>query len=76
MSNERVQHQQSSTGYQIRINWEPVRWSVSLDSDVIDEYSKLCSENIGEYVDIVAIRTEILMNQHTYNQMKKHFARK
>ncbi len=66
-------HQRSGTEYQIRINGNPVFFDTILNRYFFDEYDRLCKENEGEYVDIVCVRTEILMNQGNYHQMKKHF---
>ena len=67
-------HQQSGTEYQARINGSPILWDNSVSRDLLCNYAKVCADNPNDYVDIVAVRTEILMNQHTYMQMKKHFA--
>lgn len=66
-------HQTSSFEYQIRIDGEPVRHSTILTKDELDIYLDLCKTNAHKYVDIVVVRTEILINQFNYSQMKKHF---
>lgn len=67
-------HQQSGTEYQIRINGAPVAWYPYFDKYTLAEYAKVCNDNAGEYVDIVSVRTEILLNQGSYHQMKLHFS--
>lgn len=68
-------HQQSGTEYQVRINGSPVIYYNILSNDLFDHYAKVCADNPNDYVDIVAVRTEILMNQHTYSQMQRHFCK-
>jgi hypothetical protein len=67
-------HQSSETHYQTRVDGKPVGYHSSIGKDEINEWLKLCAENEGCYVDIVQIRTEILMNQYNYHLMKKHFS--
>ena len=66
-------HQQSGTEYQVRINGSPVIYCNNLSNGLLDQYAKTCADNPDDYVDIVSVRTEILMNQHTYSQMRRHF---
>lgn len=66
-------HQSSSFEYQIRVDGVPVYWSHILCDEVFSEYSERCKINDGCYVDIVIVNTEILVNQFTYNEMKRHF---
>lgn len=68
------EHQSSKTEYQIRIDGEPKYYPMYIDRQCLDAFAKLCADNPGKYVDIVSIRTEILFNQGTYHQIKKHFA--
>ncbi len=66
-------HQQSGTVYQVRVNGLAVAHWSSVDAAFLDEFAKVCEKNPDEYVDIVSVRTEILMNQNTYSQMQRHF---
>lgn len=66
-------HQQSNTEYQVRINGMPILWYSNIHKDLLLTYAQVCADHPNDYVDVVAVRTEILMNQHTYMQMKKHF---
>ena len=60
-------HQQSRTEYQIRINGRAVRWFSLFTNEVMEHYAEVCADNQGEYVDIVSVRTEILLNQGSYS---------
>jgi len=40
----------------------------------MERWLKACQENPGCYVDIVSIRTEVIMGQFNYDCLKKHFA--
>jgi len=71
---EELQHQRSETEYRIRINGGAVRYYTEMHKTMLDEFAKICAENPDDYVDIVSIRTEILMSQYSYHQMKRHFA--
>lgn len=68
-----MSHQTSSTEYKIRINGSPVAHWSSIDSYFLDEFAKVCKDNPNDSVDFVMVRTEIIMNQFNYDQMKKHF---
>ena len=67
------QHQQSETEYQIRINGSAVRYFPFFNNEVLEHYAQVCADNQGDYVDIVSVRKEILLNQGSYHQMKRHF---
>ncbi len=69
------QHQQSETEYQIRINGRAVRYYPFFTNNVLEDYAQVCADNHGEYVDIVSVRKEILLNQGSYHQMKRHFCK-
>jgi hypothetical protein len=66
-------HQQSGTVYQVRVNGSAVAHWSSVDHSLLDEFANVCAQNPDEYVDIVSVRTEILMSQNTYSQMQRHF---
>jgi hypothetical protein len=70
-----VTHQQSRTEYQVRINGKAVSDSPSMDNEMMDSFANACAENPEVYVDIVSVRTEILMNQFNYRQMQRHFVK-
>lgn len=72
---EQLTHQQSGTEYQIRVNGNPVSDSPSLDNEMLDSFANACAKQPEDYVDIVSIRTEILMNQFNYRQMQRHFVK-
>ena len=66
-------HQQSGTVYQVRVNGAAVAHWSTIDNFFLAEFASVCAKNPDEYVDIVSVRTEILMNQNTYSQMQRHF---
>jgi len=66
-------HQSSGSEYQIRIDGKPVAYPMIICPAVMNEWLDLCHENPDCYVDIVSVHTEIVMSQHTYTQVKKHF---
>lgn len=66
-------HQTSHTEYQVRIDGNPVFFSNIMDSDTINEWTKAAINNPDCYVDIAKVSVEIIVNQFTYNQLKKHF---
>jgi hypothetical protein len=68
-----LMHQQSGTEYQIRINGHQVAWFSLYTKEIMDEYANVCRDNPKDYVDIVSVRTEILLNQGSYQIMKRHF---
>lgn len=70
--NEKI-HQSSTAEYQIRVDGKPIYWSHMLCRELLMEYADQCKNNAGCYVDIVRVNTEILVNQFTYNEMKRHF---
>jgi len=69
-------HQGSDTRYQIRIDGKPTKEYSTIGNTEIEEWLSLCDNNPDCYVDIVQLRTEILMSQFNYNIMKKHFKTK
>lgn len=64
----------SKTNYLIRINGAPISEFQSFDRYAIEEFARVCEERQGDFVDVVSVRTEILMNQYSYHEMKKHFS--
>lgn len=70
---EEKQHQSSHTEYQIRVDGKPVYWPSGLYTGALEKYAELCEQHPDCYVDIVSVRTEILLNQGCYQQLKKHF---
>lgn len=68
-------HQSSKNEYQIRVNGVPYRYYSAMSKEVYDTYLGVCSDLPDDYVDIVLIRTEILMSQYDYHQMKRHFGK-
>lgn len=70
-----VTRQQSGTEYQVRINGKPLCDSPSLDNEMLDCFANACAEKPEDYVDIVSVRTEILMSQFNYRQMQRHFVK-
>lgn len=67
------EHQSSETSYQIRINGTPFSHHSVIGHNEINDFLELCEIRPNDYVDIVSIRTEIIMSQCNYNLMKKHF---
>jgi hypothetical protein len=70
-----VTRQQSGTEYQVRINGKQLCDSPSLDNEMLDSFANACAEKPEDYVDIVSVRTEILMSQYNYRQMQLHFVK-
>ena len=69
-----LEHQTSNTEYRIRINGGAVRYYHDMHKTMLDEFAVIARDNPEDYVDIVSVRTEILLNQGSYYQMKRHFA--
>jgi len=69
-----LEHQTSHTQYQIRINGAGVRFYNDMHKNMITEFAAIARDNPNDYVDIVSVRTEILVNQYSYHQLKRHFA--
>jgi hypothetical protein len=67
------QHYASENEFRIRVNGTAVRYYSVMSSQIINDFVEICAENHSEYVDVVSIRTEILISQHTYGLMEKHF---
>jgi hypothetical protein len=68
-----IVHQSSNYEYQVRVNGKPIGFWGTTTTEIFEMYANACKANPNEYVDIVHVRTEILMNQGTYHQLKKHF---
>lgn len=71
--NQPSQRNRSETEYRIRINGGHVRFYKDMHQEVMGDFAQICADNPDDYVDIVLVRTEIVMNQYSYNQMKRHF---
>ena len=69
-----LEHQASHTQYQIRINGGGVRFYNDMHKNMMTEFAAIARDNPDDYVDIVSVRTEILVNQYSYHQLKRHFA--
>lgn len=59
--------------YQIRVDCKAVKYYDSLDSDVFEDFVAVCAVNPNKYVDIMKVSYEIIMNQHSHSQLRKHF---
>lgn len=68
-----LEHQTSRTQYQIRINGVGVRFYNDMHKNMMTEFAAIARDNPDDYVDIVSVRTEILVNQYSYHQLKRHF---
>lgn len=63
----------SKTQYQIRINGSFACELDCFDKYSIEKFAEICRDNPNDFVDVVFVRTEILMNQFSYHQMQRHF---
>lgn len=70
---DKLEHQTSHTQYRIRINGVGVRFYNDMHKNMMTEFAAIARDNPNDYVDIVSVRTEILVNQYSYNQLKRHF---
>lgn len=66
-------HQSSNTEYQIRIDGTPMRYYSTISPEFIADWLEVCAANPRCYVDIVSVRTEIIVNQGLYSLMGRHF---
>ena len=71
MSDKR--HQANNSEYQVRVDGKPVYFNGCISRHMFDKYRELCKENPDCYVDIVRVATDIICNQWTYHEFKRHF---
>jgi hypothetical protein len=66
-------HQANNSEYQIRVDGNPVYFNGCISTHTFDNYRDLCRKNPDCYVDIVRVSTDIICNQNTYQEFKRHF---
>lgn len=66
-------HQMNKSEYQIRVDGKPVYFNGMISGHTFIKYIELCKEHPDCYVDIVRVSTDIICNQSTYNEFKRHF---
>ncbi|WP_415913065.1 hypothetical protein [Neptuniibacter sp. QD37_11] len=69
-------HQSSHTQYQVRVDGKPVFHTHSIDEEAMDKWLEASEANPGCYVDLVSVRTEIIMNLYNYDRVRKHFSQR
>ena len=66
-------HQANRSEYQVRVDGKPVYFNGCISKHTFDKYRELCKENPDCYVDVVRVSTDIICNQGTYHEFKRHF---
>jgi hypothetical protein len=67
------EHQTNKTEHQIRVDGKPIYWPYGINNDALEKFVTLCEVHPDCYVDIAIVHTQILVSQHSYGQLKKHF---
>lgn len=66
-------HQANHSEYQVRVDGKPVYFNGCISQHTFNKYLELCHANPDCYVDIVRVSTDIICNQGTYHEFKRHF---
>lgn len=66
-------HQSNHSEYQVRVDGMPVHFDSFISKHTLNKYRELCHEHPDCYVDIVRVSTDIICNQGTYHEFKRHF---
>jgi len=66
-------HQLNRSEYQVRVDGKPFYYNGCISQNTLEQYSDLCHQYPNCYVDIVRVSTDIICNQGTYHEFKRHF---